>query len=421
MRLADLAWWAMAQTRRSPGRSSLAVLGVALGTATLVSLLAVSAGLKHDVEKSALGGAAGILLVSPRAASGAPLDDAAVDLLAGTVGVREALPILPAPMVLAIGGRELRLGVAGLGVPVRGGSPYRVVAGTALDSLRPDGLLLTRRAAAQLGFPDPPRAVGRTVAGHVEWRASDGRARPWEVSLTVVGVVDELADLTGIVPLPLAEDAIRWALAGDRGLDEDLAQRVARGFVLGGRTASPALSPVYPMVAVIPDTREDGDAVAERVRARGYDVAGDARVPAEIRQAFQTVDAGLAAIGCLASLLGALGVAQILAARVAERTAEIGLLKAVGATDAQVAMLVGSEALAIGAIGGGTGVAAGSLLASGFVWAARPLVGRLPDPSLPAWLALLVPPLAMLFALVAAWPPARRAWRLAPAEALRQD
>ncbi|MFF3071378.1 FtsX-like permease family protein [Kitasatospora sp. NPDC057936] len=109
---------------------------------------------------------------------------------------------------------------------------------------------------------------------------------------------------------------------------------------------------------------------------------------------------------------------------VAQRTREVGLLRAIGASRRQVGRLVLAEAFLVGLAGSLVGVAAGV----GVGEVLRPIAGGLgkggPLPtgdalSLPAY-ALLVPlATGVLTTVVAAWLPARRAGRIAPLAALR--
>ncbi|MFE2408358.1 ABC transporter permease [Kitasatospora sp. NPDC059408] len=109
---------------------------------------------------------------------------------------------------------------------------------------------------------------------------------------------------------------------------------------------------------------------------------------------------------------------------VAQRTREVGLLRAIGASRRQVGRLVLAEAFLVGPAGSLVGVAAGV----GVGEVLRPIAGDLgkggPLPtgdalSLPAY-ALLVPlATGVLTTVVAAWLPARRAGRIAPLAALR--
>ncbi|MNE61411.1 Macrolide export ATP-binding/permease protein MacB [compost metagenome] len=98
---------------------------------------------------------------------------------------------------------------------------------------------------------------------------------------------------------------------------------------------------------------------------------------------------------------------------VSQRTGEIGLLKALGATPAQVRLLFVGEAGLLALAGGLAGLALGELL----LWLAR-LLWDLPLAA-PAWARAGALLLAFGVALLFAWLPASRAARLEPVAALR--
>jgi putative ABC transport system permease protein len=180
------------------------------------------------------------------------------------------------------------------------------------------------------------------------------------------------------------------------------------------------LDPVrYSAVLVVPGDLADVPALADRIRAAGYTLLGGGQVPASVDRTFRLLDIGLGVLGVLASLGSALGVAQVLASRMSERTSEIGLLKALGATDRQVAALIATEAVMLGLVGGVVGVAAGWAGAHAISGVAEFVFGPVSSPRLTLGLAVVSPFLTTLLACLAAIGPARRAWRLRPADALR--
>ena len=124
----------------------------------------------------------------------------------------------------------------------------------------------------------------------------------------------------------------------------------------------------------------------------------------------------VAAIGGISLVVGGVGILTILTIAVAERTSEIGLLRAVGATQRRILLLFLGEAALLAAIGGTAGLLLG--------WAIALLL-ELALPALPVhtpWnYALLAELVAVAVGLAAGVLPARRAAHLDPLEALRSE
>jgi len=122
------------------------------------------------------------------------------------------------------------------------------------------------------------------------------------------------------------------------------------------------------------------------------------------------------ALGGISLLVGAVGILTIMTMAVAERTSEIGLLRALGAQERQVLTLFLGEAMLLSALGGLAGLAMGV----GIAQALHLLFPALPvhTPWLFAFLAELT---AVSIGLVAGVTPAMRAARLDPVEALHAE
>jgi len=131
------------------------------------------------------------------------------------------------------------------------------------------------------------------------------------------------------------------------------------------------------------------------------------------------MDAFLGAVGLVTLALGAIGVVNIMLVSVAERTREIGLRKALGATRRSILFQFFLEGLMLTAISGGIGISV--------AYGATRLFGLLPPidgfelPHIyPATAALAAGSLAAA-GIVAGLYPAQRAALLTPVEALRQE
>ena len=129
----------------------------------------------------------------------------------------------------------------------------------------------------------------------------------------------------------------------------------------------------------------------------------------------------LTSIAFIALVVGGIGIMNIMLVSVVERTREIGLRKAVGATNRDILQQFLIEAVMLTLVGGLAGIIFGSLLTVGLYFI---LVQVLPT----GW-AFALPPsaiglaagVAVLTGLVFGLYPARRASRLEPVEALRYE
>ncbi len=121
----------------------------------------------------------------------------------------------------------------------------------------------------------------------------------------------------------------------------------------------------------------------------------------------------VAGIGAISLLVSGILVMNVTLMSVKQRTAEIGLLKAVGAPAAQVRTLFLAEAGMIAAAGALIGIVAGQAL----VFGGRFLYPEVPFAT-PAWAYIASVVLAVGTALLFAWLPAQQAARMEPIHAL---
>jgi putative ABC transport system permease protein len=424
MRTGKLIRLARGNLIRELGALAVSAGGVALGTGCLVFFLALGAGLQGVVNEVFPVSTREVEVVVPQLALGnllgeQKIDDTTVAKLRAVRGVAAAYPKmqLRIPAVSRYNGlffgREVRMGLevvaTGLMPELVGpdarmpfedqgeGQPIPVVANRRLLELynkvfAPQRNLPRLTDSMLIGF-QIPLELGRSFV------TARTLANPQETSMQLVGF-SERATLAG-VSMPLA--AI---------------QRINRKYGADADT--------YSSVLVRAQSADDVTDVAAAVRKLGLEIDDtERRYAVQIGAAVELVTLALSLLAALITGLAAVNTMQAFYASVRERTREIGILRAVGATRGDVAAVVLAEAAATGLAGGVLGV----LLAR----TAAALLDRLARTGLPDFpfkpptffsfqaehVALGVG-VALLAALLGALIPARAAARLDPAKALTE-
>ena len=179
---------------------------------------------------------------------------------------------------------------------------------------------------------------------------------------------------------------------------------------------------VKPHLGVTVDDARDAATVALR-RGRGlrpgdgdtFDLITQDQILAVIGNFTTYFFAAMIALSSVALLVGGIGVMAIMMVSVTDRTTEIGVRKALGATRREILWQFLVEAATLTFIGGLLGIAVG-LLAGGLIKWAFGFTS-----SVPIWSAVVASLTSIMIGLVFGLIPANRASRLDPIEALRRE
>jgi putative ABC transport system permease protein len=394
VRLAEAWRVALDALRANRLRSGLTMLGVVIGVAAVVALVAIGTGAKQEVETQVEGLGSNLLLVVPgelnfgSAPSVSRMTLSDVDAITRLVGDRSKVA------ATVTSGETVRAGTRSRFSSVDGvleTTPKVFVRSLARGSYLTRSDVDTSRRVAVLGaavahglFPDRD-AVGQqvTIAG---------------VRFRVVGVFATLGQSLGVnrdeevhIPITTAQRLFATSRvdgiaikAPDRARIDQLGQRIVAE--LGRRHPDAKFSAV----------------TQEQILGVLGDILG-------------VLTGVLAAIAGISLLVGGVGVSNIMLVSVRERTREIGLRKAVGARPRDIGVQFLVEAVLLTSLGGVIGMALG-------VTAALLVAQFSPVPAAITWWALALAfgvsaGVGIIFGVV----PAQRAGRLDPVEALRAE
>ncbi len=382
-------------------RAFLTILGISVGIASVVLLGSIGEGTRQGVAAQFSQFGTTIVGVRPGRVETMGVSLAAMGGSTRPLTIDDALALRRVPGVL-----HLAPNAGGVGeLEVDGRSRRLLIYGTVAEDV--DVLQWKPRIGSFLPPGDPEQIPAVCVLGPKAARELFGATSPLGAAVrvggqryTVVGVMSSKGqflgfDLDDIVIIPLAR-ALR--LFNRRSVDE-----------IHIFAANPGV-----LARVQADVRR---VLAERHGGEeDFTVTTQADMLAVIDEVLDVLTLGVLVIAAISVVVGALGILTILWVTVTERTAEIGLMKSIGASDRQVLLLFLAEAVALSLLGGaaglGTGLAGGWMLGE----AVPALWIRVPGWAVPVALGV-----STVVGLLAGVLPARRAARLDPVDALRAE
>jgi putative ABC transport system permease protein len=237
-----------------------------------------------------------------------------------------------------------------------------------------------------------------------------------DVAFTVIGRVDSISrgnndsdNQKVYIPLTIMQEL--FAMKGDNVPHDALSSIQYQPTTKGDTTA--AVPAVHRVIAArhgfdpsLKDAFEEWDTIQEEHM---------------IGAIFNAMDIFLGGVGIVTLALGAVGIINIMLVSVTERTREIGLLKAIGATKRSILAQFFWEGLLLTAVSGLIGIA----VSAGLMWVLQKLLtGKVPGfdpPRLVPWSAALALTALVLCGVAAGLYPASKAAQMDPIEALRRE
>ena len=395
MGLADLLRFAVGALTGHRLRTLLSVLGVAVGIAAVIALTALGEGARRYVtdEFASLGSNLVIVLPGKVETTGvAPFGGVVHDLTLEDFRAMTRIPGVRRAAPLAVGSEEVRAGERARSLPVLGTTAefaevrhIGVAAGRYLAPGDPDAggneMVLGMKAAAELFGAESP--LGQVV------RVGDWRFR-------VVGVLAPRGRGLGFDFDDLVFIPVRTAMR--------MFNRPSLFRILVDVRGPAEMEPVKGRILAL---------MRERHRADDVTVMTQDALLSAFSSIMRALTLALAAIASVSLVVAGVGIMNVMLVSVAERRAEVGLLKALGARDRQVLSAFLAEATVLSVVGGLIGRAAGF----GAIAAFRRFYPAFPAMP-PGWAIAAALAMSVLVGIVFGVWPARRATRLDPVLAL---
>lgn len=167
--------------------------------------------------------------------------------------------------------------------------------------------------------------------------------------------------------------------------------------------------------------------ITNQITDMGYQAYTPQSTLEGINSYFSTMQLVFGGIGAIALLVAAIGIANTMTMAILERTREIGIMKAVGATNNNILTIFLGEAAGIGFLGGIGGVLVGWAICAvinalgGSMLATGGGMGTQLAASIPFWLPVFSIAFATLIGLISGLYPALNAATLIPVDALKYE
>ncbi len=465
MKLPDLTELALRNLRESLLRNSLTTIGISVGVASLVAMLSLGIGLQQLASRRLMkSGLFDTVVVTsrrdlrnfgreeerggPAPAESRILDEPTRREIEQLPNVLEASPDIRFITELRYEDKPHLTMVAALPASDKSNDAFETVQGHFFSSdVAPEAILQKAFAEELLGKTPKPGLDETNVAElaapllgkeltmrYAQREAAQTAASPAAASgasnLTgaAYSVVSREQKLKVVGVSDLDPESMRGPTRARVFLPLGLAESLHVMQPTDLRELSRATSdqPVYSSVNVRVKNPSQVQKVEDAIKKMGFNTFSILDASRSIQQFFKVLDVFLGIFGSLALAVAFIGIVNTLVMAILERRREIGIMKAIGASDGDIKKLFFAEAGAMGILGGIVGVALGWAIGQVINLGTNVYLKRQSFPpehfwSVPWWLVAFALLFSFLVSLAAGLYPAGRAARLDPVQALRYE
>lgn len=451
MTIRDLLRLVLSNLKRMKARVAMTATGVIIGTAAVVVLVSLGAGLQKLATESlyGMGGLDELMvrndsywgMMEVRAEGGSQqqqqalvLDDDVLDQIRQMEGVIAVTPFLDVMMMgpLKLDRQEGWAQMYGVDMEdfaklakLKRGTLELYRGQVVIGSMVPENFIPWELRMEESETPPPaPELMGKMLQ-MMQYTYNEGDMYPTESIVARLEVVGELQrqgymyDYSIFMPI---KEAQRLNQRMNAGVPPEAQSTARKG---------------YSQALVKVQNPNQAPIIEQQVKDMGFTVQSDRQQLESINQFFLIVQAILGGIGAVALLVAAFGIANTMVMAIYERTREIGLMKAIGATNQDVMSVFLAEAGSIGFLGGVGGVLLAMGLNALINVLGQPLISQggmgIMGPGMPGqevaqtltatplWLPIFAILFAALIGVVSGIYPAIRAAALSPIHALKYE
>ena len=398
MKYADLFSLSTRMFRSRPARTWLTILGISVGIGAVLFLVSLGYGLQNIIlEKIVFNQAMLSLTVTP-GNDLLPFDNSALEGLSAIPKVVDVAPMAKFTGQISLGELNGTMELRGVDEAFFNYSGVAPLAGFLYKDDESPQVVVSEAVLKLFGVKDPNEILNKEVGIKI---FLSGKNEQGSDSLEIIsvpekfrikGVVRDGQD--GFVYVPLRE----------------LKKYAAVNY--------------YEHARVKVNTSEDMDSVKLAILDTGYQVASLSETIEQANKIFKIIQIVLGLFGAVALVVSSIGMFNTMTVTLMERTNEIGIMRALGASRKDVRDQFLSEAVIIGFLGGLVGMVTGIIVSQFFNWVINSLATRFGGAktnlfAYPGWFLLVIIILSIIIGFFSGVFPARRAAAMEPLEALR--
>ncbi len=420
MRFSDTVSIVVRNLKRSKTRTTLTSLGVLIGVAAIITLVSIGIAMQTSVTSQFESvGDLTIISVYPsnlRLGPFAPrkteeikiLDEDAIDKIRKIEGIEALSPVYTFPDVIVKMGR-LESSVSFTGIEPK---EIEKIAGE-LEK----GRYITKS--------DRYAVVVGSKFGETFYNPKTGKSE----TINPLGKMFKVT-VKRIVNEKMEKKTYIFRIVGvlkEKGTQDDYSVYAPINTVISvnewrtGRTIKPEITGYNRVIVKVKDV-DTVNKVTEKIEDMGFVVFSIQSIINSISTVFKILQFILAGIAGISLLVAGIGIVNTMTMSIYERTRQIGIMKAIGASNTDILWMFLSEAAALGFLGGIGGILFSFLLNSLITFfSSIMLSGATLKVSAPLWLIIFAIVFATVVGLIAGLVPSYRAANLKPVEALRYE